>query len=72
MWSNNKDEFIHCIWYCMTGTKYNDEVKDSIKILLSNYEDDCLSIIKIYTQTKAKNSNILKFLQKIKLLVGQE
>ena len=56
----------------MTGTKYNDEVKDSIKILLSNYEDDCFSIIKIYTQTKAKNSNILKFLQKIKLLVGQE
>ena len=53
--SNNKDEFIHCIWYCMTGTKYNDEDKDAIKILLSSYEDDCLPIIIVYTQTIAED-----------------
>ena len=69
--SNNKDEFIHCIWYCMTGTKYNDEDKGAIKILLSSYEDDCLPIIIVYTQTIAEDEAD-EYLDKIKEFLGEK
>ena len=48
--SSNKDQFIHCIWYCITETRFYDEDKESIKSLLSSYEDDCLPIIIVYTK----------------------
>ena len=48
--SSNKDQFIHCIWYCITETRFYDEDKESIKSLLSSYEDDYLPIIIVYTK----------------------
>ena len=47
---SNKDEFINCIWYCFTGTRYNEEEKKVIHHLLYQYED-ILPIIIVYTQT---------------------
>ena len=46
----DKDEFINCIWYCFTGTRYNDEEKKAINRLLYQYEE-ILPIIIVYTQT---------------------
>ena len=46
--SDNPDEFIHCIWYCFTGSRYNEKEKEAIKKLLGKYEDDCLPIIITY------------------------
>ena len=48
--SSNKDQFIHCIWYCITETRFYDEDKESITSLLSSYEDDYLPIIIVYTR----------------------
>ena len=47
----NEDKFIHCIWYCLTGTKFNDEDKNAVNQLLNMYEYDCLPIIIVYTIT---------------------
>ncbi len=45
---SDKDEFINCIWYCFTGTRYNDEEKKAINNLLYQYEE-ILSIIIVST-----------------------
>lgn len=69
--SNNKDEYIHCIWYCLEGSRYSEEDKNAIKSLLSFYEDDCLPVIIVYT--KAINKQIAKeYLDKITLFLGKD
>ena len=47
----DEDGFIHCIWYCLTGTKFNDDDKNAINQLLNLYDYDCLPIIIVYTIT---------------------
>ena len=46
----SKDEFIHCVWYCFTSTRYDDYEIEAINSLLSEYEYDFLPIIVIYSQ----------------------
>ena len=47
--SEDNDEFIHCIWYCIEGTRFSNEDKERIRQLLTMYEYDCLPVIVIYT-----------------------
>ena len=69
--ADNQDEFIHCIWYCFTGDRYNDKEKEAIKILLNKYEDDCLPIIVVYLKFWDINeANI--YLNQIKDYLGNE
>ncbi len=68
---NNQDEFIHCIWYCFTGDRYNDKEKEAIKILLNKYEDDCLPIIVIYLKFY-DIEEAMNYLNKIKDYLGNE
>ena len=49
--TKSKDEFIHCIWYCFTGTRYDEYEIEAINSLLSEYEYDYLPIIIVYLQT---------------------
>ena len=65
----DKDEFIHFIWYCINGTRYSDDDKMAINDLLSSYEDDCLPIIVVYTQTIDDTAET--FLKKIKDFLGE-
>ena len=63
--SLNKDEFIHCIWYCLTGSRFNDDDEEAINLLMSTYQYGYLPIIVVYTQTtnKTKAENILTLLK---------
>ena len=63
--SLNKDEFIHCIWYCLTGSRFNNDDKEAINLLMSTYQYGYLPIIVVYTQTtnKKEAENILQNLK---------
>ena len=46
----NPDKFIHCIWYCITGTRFEDIEEKTLLKLASIYEYSKLPIIIVYTQ----------------------
>ena len=48
--NGNPDEFIHCIWYCVTGTRFEDIEEDILFKLNELYDDNTLPIIVVYTQ----------------------
>ena len=51
----NPDNFIHCIWYCITGTRFEDIEEETLKTLSSIYDDAKLPIIVVYTQAIVKD-----------------
>lgn len=46
----NPDFFVHCIWYCVTGTRFEDIEEETLSRLSSIYDDSKLPIIVVYTQ----------------------
>ena len=46
----NPDEFIHCIWYCVTGTRFEDVEEEILFKLSAIYDDSTLPIMVVYTQ----------------------
>ena len=48
--NGNPDNFIHCIWYCITGTRFEDSEEKTLLKLSSIYGDYKLPIIVVYTQ----------------------
>ena len=48
--SGNPDNFIHCIWYCLTGHRFEEIERDSLIELMKIYHDETLPIIIVYTQ----------------------
>ena len=46
----NPDYFVHCIWYCVTGTRFEDIEEETLSKLSSIYDDSKLPIIVVYTQ----------------------
>ena len=46
----NPDNFIHCIWYCLTGHRFEEVERDSLIRLMKIYHDETLPIIIVYTQ----------------------
>ena len=63
----NPDNFIHCIWYCITGTRFEDIEEETLKTLSSIYDDSKLPIIVVYTQAIIPNyyNEIQKEIEKI-------
>ena len=49
--SENPDLFIHCIWYCITGTRLEQVERDTLKELSKIYESNSIPIIIVYTQS---------------------
>ena len=43
--SGQSDKFVHCIWYCVTGTRFEEDEELAIGKLLKIYEDKCLPLI---------------------------
>lgn len=60
------DEFIHIIWYCTTGSRFQDEEENYMKELINIYEENKLPIIIVYTQaSKIKRAETMKdYIQK--------
>lgn len=48
--SENPDEFVHCIWYCITGTRLETIEIDTLKELKGIYQKNSIPIIIVYTQ----------------------
>ena len=48
--NNDPDKFIHCIWYCISGNRFETSESESISELMSIYDDDTLPIIIVYTE----------------------
>ena len=70
---NNKNgdynDFFHCIWYCISGTRFEESEK-SVLIKLSNaYNDKKIPIIIVYTQNidNIVSNKMIKFIQDIGL-----
>jgi GTPase SAR1 family protein len=55
----NPDEFVHCIWYCITGTRLEDIEIETLNKLASIYKTNSIPVIMVYTQALS-NSNIEK------------
>ena len=53
---NNSDCFIHCLWYCISGDRFEDSETRAITELISSYEDDSMPIIFLYLQALNKKS----------------
>ena len=51
--TNNYNDFIHCIWYCISGTRFEESELEFLKKLRMSYEkEDMMPIIIVYTQTE--------------------
>ena len=52
--NNNPDNFIHCIWYCVSGHRFEQIERDFLIELMKIYHDETLPIIIAYTQCKTE------------------
>ena len=52
--NNNPDEYIHCIWYCINGSRFEEIEEYSIEELANVYDDSSLPIVIVYTHTTSK------------------
>lgn len=63
--SNNPENFINCIWYCVNGERFEEKELIFITKLMDLYTDKNLPIILVYT--KAVDDNVdIPMIQKIK------
>ena len=53
---NDYNDYIHCIWYCITNTRFEKAELDVLKKLKKSYDsEDIMPIIVVYTQTEDDN-----------------
>jgi septin family protein len=52
--SENPDLFIHCIWYCITGTRLEPIEVDTLEGLSRIYQSNSIPIIIVYIQAISK------------------
>jgi predicted GTPase len=60
--SNDPNNFVQCIWYCITGNRFEQVEIDLLNSLKNSYEDTKIPIIIVYTQ--ATDNNTIKEMQK--------
>ena len=62
---NNPDEYIHCIWYCINGSKFEEVEEKAVKELANVYDDSSLPIVIVNTHTLSKNlfENMKKYIK---------
>ena len=58
--SGNPDDFIHCIWYCITGTRFEDIEEQTLLKLSQLYDDSKLPVMVVYTQAKKEIDKEIK------------
>ena len=52
--TRNMNNFISCIWYCVTGDRFQQVEEDLLNVLRSSYGDNTIPIIIVYTQAVDK------------------
>ena len=57
--TNDPDKYIHCIWYCMTGKRFENIEKNCLIELSNLYDYSNLPIIVVYTQCVSKNDYLV-------------
>ena len=66
--NNNKNynDFIHCIWFCITGTRFEKPEFNLLKRLSEAYNDNIMPIIVVYTQLIDKKAadEMYKYIKK--------
>lgn len=60
--SNDPNNFVQCIWYCITGNRFEQAEIDLLNYLKKSYEDTNIPIIIVYTQ--ATDNNTIREMQK--------
>ena len=55
--TGDPDNFIHCIWYCLSGNRFEEVERDSIIELMKTYHDETLPIIIVYTQALSEDDS---------------
>lgn len=54
--TNNINNFVSCIWYCITGNRFQQAEEDLLNALRSSYGDNTIPIIIVYTQAVDENT----------------
>ena len=52
--TRNINNFVSCIWYCITGNRFQKAEEDLLNVLRSSYGDNTIPIIIVYTQAVDK------------------
>ena len=52
--SNDPDKFIHCVWYCYTGTRLEGSEIEVLEKMSKQYTSDKLPVIIVYTRALSK------------------
>ena len=53
--ANDPDKYIHCVWYCFTGTRLEGSELKVLDIMSKQYTADKLPVIIVYTRAISKN-----------------
>ena len=68
--NNNPNDFVQCIWYCITGNRFEQVEIDLLNSLRDAYDNNSIPIIIIYTQATDNNAiNGMKNYIKKKILM---
>ena len=54
--TKNPNNFVHCIWYCITGNRFEQVEIDFLNALREAYNDNRIPILVIYTQATDKKT----------------
>ena len=54
--TNDPNNFVQCIWYCFTGTRFEQAEVSLLNSLRSTYGESTIPIILIYTQATDRNA----------------
>ena len=65
--SKGPDQYIHCIWYCISGNIFEKDEEEIIKLLINTFEEAKIPIIILYLKAIIKE-DIEKIEKKIKKL----
>ena len=57
---NNYNEYVHCIWYLISGQRFNDVEYDFLKYLRKVYKDLTIPIILVYNLISVESSQKMK------------
>ena len=63
------NNFVHCIWYCITGDRFEQAEIDLLNNLKYTYPDNKIPIIIVYTQATDENiiSDMKKYIKEINI-----
>jgi len=69
--NSNPDKFIHCVWYLVSGNRFEDDEGKYVKSLKRLYSNFGLPIIFVYSQAiNEKDGNLIK--ERIEELIGEK